>query len=75
MADSKKSAKGKTSAPRKISGGKKTNSNVSASPWKSIDPVVPIIAVDFEPPKGNDTARYDGYGNKVRKSKKVTKQF
>lgn len=84
MAESKKSTpktvknnSAKFPAPRVIKAGKKTTNNVNASPWNSIDPVIPIIQVDWEPPSGNDTAKYDGYGNKKRKSnaKKNGNQF
>ena len=84
MADSKKSTPktvankgGKFPSPRTIKGGKKTNDSINKSPWSSIDPVIPIVQVDYEPPKGNDTAKYDGYGNPKRKTdrKKNGNQF
>lgn len=75
MADSKKSAPkplknkgGKFPSPRKITAGKKTADSVSKGPWSSIDPVIPIVSVDWERPSGKDTAKNDGYGNKKRKT-------
>jgi len=56
-----KNKSGKFPSPRKLYGGTKSTDNVSASPWKSIDPVIPIVQVDWEPPSGYDDAK-DKYG-------------
>lgn len=60
----------KFQSPRTIKGGTKSTDNVSKSPWKTIDPVIPIIAVDWEPPKGDDDAQDKyGKGRKVNRKK------
>ena len=52
---------GKFPAPRTLKGGKKVTDNVSSSPWKSIDPVIPIIQVDWKRP-GEDNQAKNKYG-------------
>lgn len=50
--------------------GKKTNSNVSASPWKSIDPMIPIVVLDSKPASGKDMAANPyGKGRKADRKK------
>lgn len=62
--------KGKFPSPRKISGGTKSTDNVSKSPWSSIDPVIPVVQLDWKPPSGKDEAKDKyGKGRKVNRKK------
>lgn len=78
MATSKKPSRGnkttgnnKTSAPRVIKGGTKSTDNTKGNYWKSIDPVIPIIQVDWKRPDGKDDAP-NKYGRKLKGAKKST---
>ena len=64
-----KNKAGKFPSPRTIKGGTKTSDSLNKSPWKSIDPAIPIVQVDWEPPSGKDEA-----ANKYGKGRKVNRK-